>query len=220
MRKIYSYTIFQSGACRLSFHTGCETTTALSNKLPVVKSLTNCVNKKKQKLLDLPKPTATYDPINKNPVKITMVAESLGQKKGPPLKAAPSSKTTTAPSTKSDDTAPAAAKGSISVPPKDKAEPATQPPSTTSSSQVQETTQPARAPRAPEVQAPVEKDAAMTYTEQVMQQAASAVPASKLTDEAYETMAQERWQKMLSESGHQYLSQACTSCTSSKGTSR
>ena len=65
---------------------------------------------------------------------------------------------------------------------------------------MQETTQPARAPRAPAVQAPVEKDAAMTYTEQVMKQAASAVPTGKLTDEEYEKTAQESWQRMLIES--------------------
>ena len=39
----------------------------------------------------------------------------------------------------------------------------------------------------------------MTYTEQVMRQAASAVPTSKLTEE-YERLAQERWKKMLIES--------------------
>ena len=128
------------------------------------------------------------------------IAESLGQKKGPPLKAAPSSKTTAEPSTKSDDTGPAAAKGSISAPPKDKTGLASQPSSTASTSQVQETSQPARAPRAPAVQAPAEKDAAMTYTEQVMKQAASAVPTGKLTDEEYERMAQERWQRILIES--------------------
>ena len=66
--------LFQSGACKLPFRTGCETTTALSNKLPVVKSLTNCVNKKKHKSWWIcQNPLQTYDPINKNPVKITMV---------------------------------------------------------------------------------------------------------------------------------------------------
>ena len=102
------------------------------------------------------------------------IAESLSQKKGPPLKAAPSSKTTTAPSTKSEDTGHAAAKGSTLVSPKGKAEQATTPPSMASTSQVQEMDRPARAPRAPAVLAPVEKDAAMSYTEQVMKQAASA----------------------------------------------
>ena len=38
---------FQRGACKLPCHTGCETTTALSNKLPVVKNLITFVNKKK-----------------------------------------------------------------------------------------------------------------------------------------------------------------------------
>ena len=65
---------FQSGACKLPLHTGCETTTALSNKLPVVKSLTNCVNKKNKSRWICQNPLQTYDPINKNPVKITMVA--------------------------------------------------------------------------------------------------------------------------------------------------
>ena len=138
------------------------------------------------------------------------IAESLGQRKGPPLKAAPSSKTTTAPSTKSEDTGHAAAKGSTLVPPKEKAEQANPPSSTASTSQVQETAQPARAPRAPAIQAPVEKDAAMSYTEQVMKQAASAVPTGKLTDEDYERMAQERWQRILAES---------TTCVSGKAAS-
>ena len=40
----------------------------------------------------------------------------------------------------------------------------------------------------------------MSYTEQVMKQAASAVPTGKLTDEDYERMAQERWQRILTES--------------------
>ena len=128
------------------------------------------------------------------------IAESLGQKRSPPLKAAPSSKSTMAPSTKSDDTKLVAAKGSTPDPSKGKAEMASKPQSTTSTSKVQETTQPARAQRAPEAQAPIDKDAAMTYTEKVMQQAASAVPVNKLTDEGCEKMAQERWQRMLTES--------------------
>ena len=126
------------------------------------------------------------------------IAESLGKKRDPPLKAAPSSKATTAPSSTSEATGLAAAKGSISTPSAVKDEKTPQAPSTTSTSKVQEADQPARAPRAPDVQAPVEKDAAMTYTEQVMKQAASAVPTSKLTDEGYEKLAQERWQRCWS----------------------
>ena len=128
------------------------------------------------------------------------IAESLEQKRVPPLKAAPSSKGTGAPSSKPEGTGPAAAKGSTT------AEPAAVKGSTTTPSEVkeevtsQDTAQPARAPRAPDVQAPVEKDAAMTYTELVMKQAASAVPTSQLTDEEYERLAQERWQKLLDES--------------------
>ena len=139
------------------------------------------------------------------------IAESLGQRRIPPLKAAPSSKGTAAPSSKSEDTGPAAAKGSntaepaavkgsTTAPSTVKEEVTSQAPATTSTSKEQDTAKPARAPRAPDVQAPVEKDAAMTYTEQVMKQAASAVPTSKLTDEEYERLAQERWQKMLVES--------------------
>ena len=147
------------------------------------------------------------------------IAESLGQKKNPPLKAAPSSKGTAAPSSKSEDTGPAAAKGSITAKPAAekgsttapsvvKEEETSQAPATTSTSKEQETDKPARAPRAPDVQAPVEKDAAMSYTEQVMKQAASAVPTSKLTDEEYERLAQERWQKMLVESATSVSSRA------------
>ena len=129
------------------------------------------------------------------------IAESLGKSRSPPLKAAPSSlKASSAPSSKSADTGPAAAKGSTSAPSEDKDEKTSQPPLTTTTSKGQEVNQPARASRAPDVQAPVEKDAAMTYTEQVMRQAASAVPTSKLTDEEYERLAQERWKKMLIES--------------------
>ena len=50
----------------------------------------------------------------------------------------------------------------------------------------------------------------MSYTEQVMKQAASAVPTGKLTDEDYERMAQERWQRILTES---------TTCVSGKAAS-
>ena len=128
------------------------------------------------------------------------IAESLGQRRVPPLKAAPSSKGTTAISSKSEDTGPAAAKGSTSAPSVVKEEKTSQASATASASKEQDTAQPARAPRAPDVRPPVEKDAAMTYTELVMKQAASAVPTSKLTDEEYEKLAWERWQKMLAES--------------------
>ena len=104
------------------------------------------------------------------------------------------------PSTKSDDIKPAAAKGSTLDSSKVKTEMASEPQATISTSKVQVTTQLARAQRAPDVSAPIEKDAAMTYTEKVMQQAASAVPVNQLTDEGYERMAQERWQRILAES--------------------
>ena len=40
----------------------------------------------------------------------------------------------------------------------------------------------------------------MSYTEQVMQQAATAIPVGKLSDEDYENLMQMKWQKMLEES--------------------
>ena len=46
----------------------------------------------------------------------------------------------------------------------------------------------------------IEKDAAMTYTERVMQQAATAVAVNKLSDQDYEKLMQEKWQKMLADS--------------------
>ena len=42
----------------------------------------------------------------------------------------------------------------------------------------------------------------MSYTEQVMRQAATAIPMSKLSDEDYENMMQKKWQKMLEESAN------------------
>ena len=49
----------------------------------------------------------------------------------------------------------------------------------------------------------IEKDAAMTYTETVMQQAATAVAVNKLSDQDYEKLMQEKWQKMLADSASQ-----------------
>ena len=103
------------------------------------------------------------------------IAEPLGQRRVPPLKAAPSSKGTDAPSTKSEVTGPAAAKGSpiaesaavkgsTTAPSAVQEKVTSQATATTSASKEQDTAKPARAPRAPDVQAPVEKDAAMTYT--------------------------------------------------------
>ena len=46
----------------------------------------------------------------------------------------------------------------------------------------------------------IEKDAATSYTERVMQQAASAVAIDKLSDQDYEKLMQQKWQKMLAES--------------------
>ena len=43
----------------------------------------------------------------------------------------------------------------------------------------------------------------MTYTERVMQQAATAVAVDKLTEEEYEKRAHARWMKMLNESASQ-----------------
>ena len=93
----------------------------------------------------------------------------------------------------------AAVKGSTTAPSAAQEKVTSQATATPSASKEQRTDKPARAPRAPDVQPPVEKDAAMTYTELVMKQAASAVPTSKLTDEEYERLAQERWQKLLNE---------------------
>ena len=66
------------------------------------------------------------------------IAESLGKKRDPPLKAAPSSKATTAPSSRTEATGPAAAKGSISAPSVVKDEKTSGTPSTTSTSKVPE----------------------------------------------------------------------------------
>ena len=113
------------------------------------------------------------------------LAESLGQKRSPPLKAAPTARETAAPSSKSEGTGLAAAKGSSTAEPaaakgSSTAEPAAVKDSTAAPTAVkEEVAKPERAPRAPSVQAPAEKDAAMTYTEQVMKQAASAVPTQQ-----------------------------------------
>ena len=148
------------------------------------------------------------------------IAESLEQKRAPPLKAAPSSKGAGAPPSKPEGSGPAAVKGSTTT------EPAAAKSSTPTPSEVkeevasQDKAQPERAPRAPSVQAPVEKDAAMTYTEWVMMQAASAVPTSKLTDEEFERLAQERWQKILVESAQECFRQSHLRGIFAKGTQR
>ena len=49
----------------------------------------------------------------------------------------------------------------------------------------------------------IENDCAMTYTERVMQQAATATAVKNLTEEGYEKMVHARWLRMLTESADQ-----------------
>ena len=74
------------------------------------------------------------------------------------------------------------------------------PSATSTDPKVQEDSEPQRAQRAPAAPVAIEKAAAMTYTERVMQQAASAVAVDKLSDQDYEKLMQQKWQKMLAES--------------------
>ena len=128
------------------------------------------------------------------------IAESLGQKRSPPLKAALSSKSTTTPASQTEKSQVAAAKGPPPATPQEKAGASSRPPATPADSKAQVDPAPQKAQRAPAAPVAIEKDAAMSHTEQVTQQAATAMPVSKLSDEDYENLMQERWQRMMAES--------------------
>ena len=128
------------------------------------------------------------------------IAESLGQKKSPPLKAAPSSKSTATPLSQTEKTQVAAAKGPPPASPQGKAGAKSMPSATSTDPKMQKDSEPQRAQRAPAAPVAIEKDAAMTYTERVMQQAATAIAVNKLSDQDYEKLMQEKWQKMLADS--------------------
>ena len=99
------------------------------------------------------------------------IAESLGQKRSPPLKAAPSSKSTTTPAPQTEKSQVAAAKGPPPATSQQKTGMSSRSPAASTASKTQEDSGPQRAQRAPAAPVAIEKDAAMSYTEQVMQHA-------------------------------------------------
>ena len=110
------------------------------------------------------------------------IAETLGQKKGPPKKAAPSTRTTSAQPLTATDSKGAVTSEAVATTSSVKAGSTSMPAPPTPVRKAQAAAEPLRAQKAPDAPAAVAKDCAMTYTERVMQQAATATAIKNLTD--------------------------------------